>query len=45
MALMRQMNVDGTMYDGTLLCDYYENGKMGSIRGNILQCESYKDLM
>lgn len=32
-----------TMYDGTFSCQYYENGKMGSIRANILQCEYYKE--
>jgi len=31
------------MYDGTFACQYYKNGKMGSINGNILQCEYYKD--
>jgi len=34
---------NGIMYDGTLSCQYYENGKMGSITGNIFQCEYYKD--
>lgn len=33
---------NGTMYDGTFSCQYYENGKMGSISGDILQCEYYK---
>lgn len=37
------IHTDGTVYDGTFTCTYYENGKMGDIRGNILQCESYKD--
>lgn len=38
-----KININGTMYDGTLSCEYYENEKIGSIRGNILQCEYYKD--
>ncbi|RDU23664.1 VanZ family protein [Anaerosacchariphilus polymeriproducens] len=39
----KELLIDGTMYDGTLSCKYYENGKVGSIRWNILKCEPYKD--
>jgi hypothetical protein len=35
--------VNGVVYEGTFTCDYYENGKMGVIRGNMLECETYKD--
>lgn len=32
-----------TIYDGTISCTYYENGKMGSITSNLILCEYYKD--
>lgn len=38
-----QLCEDGMMYDGTLSCAYYENGKLGDIRNDILQCELYKE--
>lgn len=41
--MAREILKDGTMYDGTFSCKYYENGKIGSIRGEILQSEPYKD--
>ncbi len=34
---------DQVMYEGTLSCEYYVNGKMGSIDNQILQCELYGD--
>lgn len=35
--------INGTLYDGKLSCKYYENGKIGDIRANILRCEYYKE--
>jgi hypothetical protein len=34
---------NGIMYDGAFVCQYYENGKMGSVNGDIIQCEYYKE--
>ncbi len=31
------------LWDGTLSCTYYENGKMGTIRNDLVRGESYKD--
>lgn len=33
---------DNIMYDGTLNCSFYENGKFGDITNKILICEAYK---
>lgn len=38
-----KITMDGSMYDGTISCQYYENGNLGSISEDILQCVSYKD--
>lgn len=37
----KQTLKDDVLYDGTLSCEYYANGKMGAIRNQILQCEPY----
>lgn len=34
---------NGMMYDGTFSCKYYENRKVGSMNGNILECQYEKD--
>lgn len=31
------------LYDGTLTCTLYEDGKLGDISNNIITCEKYKD--
>lgn len=31
------------MMDGTLSCQYYQNGGLGTVNNQILECESYKD--
>ncbi|MGN0350319.1 MAG: VanZ family protein [Roseburia sp.] len=37
-------DVEGNrMYDGTLSCSYFENGKIGEIRNKLLCCEKYKE--
>lgn len=36
--------IDGkVMYDGTINCEYFDNGKFGSIDNNIITCEYFKD--
>ena len=31
------------IYDGELICDYYDNGKIAEIRNGIMQFEVYKE--
>lgn len=38
----QQMEGD-RLYDGTLTCTLYEDGKLGDISNNIITCEKYKD--
>lgn len=37
------VEVDGIVYDGTLACEYYDNGKFASIRNNIKKFDVYKE--
>lgn len=39
---LEQYLSDGVLYDGVLNCTYYENGRMGEIRNQILSCAPYK---
>lgn len=38
-----EISVNGTIYNGTISCKYYENGKMGSINKELLECEYFKE--
>ena len=38
-----QIEMDGVVYDGILICDYYDNGKFATIRNNISTLEAYKE--
>lgn len=40
---VEQIEVDDVIYDGNLICDYYDNGKFADIRNNITQFEAYKE--
>lgn len=37
------IEADGVVYDGTLSCEYYDNGKFASIRNNIKKFDVYKE--
>ena len=41
--VVERVEVDGTIYDGQLTCDYYDNGKFSKIRNSIKQFEAYKE--
>ena len=34
---------DGVIYDGVLVCDYYDNGKFSDIRNDIRKLKAYKE--
>ena len=40
---LNQFKMEDKIYDGILNCTYYDNGKLGSINNNILECEPYKN--
>jgi len=40
----KELKEGDTMYDGTIDCKYYSNGKMGSISNGLTQCSYYKDM-
>lgn len=40
---LSQFKIGEKVYDGTLNCTYYDNGKIGKIRANILELEPYKN--
>ena len=41
--VMEQVVQGEVMYNGTLSCSYYDNGKLGDIRNSIVKCEIYKE--
>ena len=41
--VVETIEVNGTIYDGQLSCEYYDNGKFAKIRNSIKQFESYKE--
>lgn len=40
---VERCEVNGVIYEGNLICDYYDNGKFSDIRNNITQFEAYKE--
>lgn len=40
---LESVEMDGIVYDGTLTCEYYDNGKFSSIRNNIKTFDVYKE--
>lgn len=40
---IRQYVKDNIMYNGTIRCEYYDNGKFGIINNNLLKCDYEKD--
>lgn len=40
---LNQLKIENKIYDGSLNCTYYDNGKFGSIEYRILECEPYKN--
>ena len=39
----KSVEMNGIIYDGTLTCEYYDNGKFASIRNSIKEFEVYKE--
>lgn len=40
---VERVEIDGNIYDGKLLCEYYDNGKFASIRNSIKKFDEYKE--
>lgn len=40
---MERVEINGTIYDGELSCEYYDNGKFSSIRNSIKKFVEYKE--
>lgn len=40
---VKRVEMNGIIYDGTLTCEYYDNGKFASIRNSIKEFEVYKE--
>ena len=41
--IVEMFEADGVIYDGVLVCDYYDNGKFSDIRNDIRKLEAYKE--
>lgn len=39
---VERVEKNGVLYDGELICDYYDNGKFANIRNNIRELKPYK---
>ncbi len=40
---LNQVIQNDVMYHGTLSCTYYDNGKLGKINNNMIECRAYKE--